>query len=91
VVEKAKSCKQLKDNFPEKYPTWDKVADKIGVSFETVKSWVRTLGLPEEIQRLVAPRELQRVPEGRIGYHTAIHVGERIKEHWLVNQSSTEE
>ena len=80
VVEKAKSCKQLREKFPEKYPTWDNVAEKIGVSFETVKSWVRTLGLPEEVQRLVAPREFQRVPEGRIDYQTALHVTERIKE-----------
>jgi ParB family chromosome partitioning protein len=80
VVEKAKACKQLKDKFPEKYPTWDKVGEKIGVSFETIKSWVRTLGLPEEVQKLVAPREFHRVPDGRIDYQTALHVTERIKE-----------
>jgi len=80
VVEKAKSCKQLTDNFPNKYPTWERVAEKVGVSFETVKSWVRTLGLPEEVQRLVAPREILRVPEGKIDYQTALHVVERIKE-----------
>lgn len=80
VVEKAKSCKQLRDKFPEKYPTWQKVAEKIGVGFETVKVWVRTLGLPEEVQKLVAPRETHRVPEGRIDYQTALHVVESIKE-----------
>jgi ParB/RepB/Spo0J family partition protein len=80
VVEKAKSCKQLRDKFPTKYPTWEKVAEKIGVGFETVKIWVRTLGLPEEVQKLVAPRETHRVPEGKIDYQTALHVVERIKE-----------
>lgn len=80
VVEKARSCKQLRDQFPEKYPTWEKVAERIGVSFETVKIWVRTLGLPEEVQKLVAPRETHRVPEGRIDYQTALHVVEKIKE-----------
>ena len=80
VVEKARSCKQLKDKFPGKYPTWERVAEKIGVSFETVKIWIRTLGLPEEVQKLVAPRETHRVPEGRIDYQTALHVVERIKE-----------
>jgi ParB family chromosome partitioning protein len=80
VVEKARSCKQLRDKFPEKYPTWQKVAEKIGVSFETVKIWVRTLRLPEEVQKLVAPRETHRVPEGKIDYQTALHVVERIKE-----------
>jgi len=80
VVEKAKSCEQLKDKFPGKYPTWKRVAEKIGVSLETVRIWVRTLGLPEEVQKLVAPRETHRVPEGRIDYQTALHVVERIKE-----------
>lgn len=80
VVEKAKSCKQLRDRFPDKYPTWQSVAEKIGVNLETIKVWVRTLGLPEEVQILVAPRETHRVPEGRIDYQTALHVVERIKE-----------
>ena len=80
VVEKAKSCKQLRDRFPNKYPTWENIAGKIGISFETVKSWVRTLGLPEEVQKLIAPREILRVPEGKIDYQTALHVAERIKE-----------
>lgn len=30
VVEKGKSCRQLRDKYPEKYPTWEKVAEKIG-------------------------------------------------------------
>lgn len=80
VVEKAKSCKQLRDGFPNKYPKWENIAEKIGISFETVKSWVRTLGLPEEVQKLIAPREIVRVPEGKIDYQTALHVAERIKE-----------
>jgi ParB family chromosome partitioning protein len=80
VVEKAKSCKKLKDMFPEKYPTWNKVAEKIGVSIQTIEVWVHTLGLPEEVQRLIAPREVQRVPEGRIDYLTANRLGRRIKE-----------
>ncbi|MEM2915397.1 MAG: ParB/RepB/Spo0J family partition protein, partial [Candidatus Bathyarchaeia archaeon] len=36
AVEKARSCKQLRDRFPDRYPTWEKVAEKVGVSFETV-------------------------------------------------------
>jgi len=80
AVEKANTCKQLRDRFPEKYPTWEKVAERVGVDFETVKSWIRTLGLPEEIRRRIAPREIQRVPEGKIDYQTALHVVEKIKE-----------
>jgi ParB family chromosome partitioning protein len=54
VIEKAKICKQLRDNFPTKYRTWEKIAEKVSVEVETVKSWVRTLGLPEEIQRRIS-------------------------------------
>jgi len=80
VVEKAKICKQLRDRFPEKYPTWEKIAEKVSVKGETVKSWVRTLGLPEEIQRQIAPREITRTPRGKIDYQTALHIVEKVKE-----------
>jgi len=79
AVEKARVCKQLRDRFPEKYPTWGKVADKVGVDSETVKLWVRTLGLPEEIQRQVAPREIRRTPPGKIDYQTALHIVEKVE------------
>ena len=36
VVERARVCKQLRDKFPQKYPTWGAIASKIGVSFETI-------------------------------------------------------
>jgi len=80
AVEKAKACKLLRDRFPARYPTWKKIADFIGVDVDTVKSWVKTLDLPEEVQKLVAPRDMQRVPEGKIDYKTAIHVADRIEE-----------
>jgi ParB family chromosome partitioning protein len=80
AVEKANACKQLRDRFPERYPTWEKVAEQVGVSFETVKSWVRTLDLPEEIRERIAPKEIQRVPKGKVDYQTALHIVETIKE-----------
>ena len=80
AVEKAKSCKLLRDKFPERYGTWEKIALSIGVDFETVKSWVRTLALPEEVQTKIAPRDTRRVPEGKVDYQTALHVVEKIKE-----------
>ena len=80
AVEKARVCKQLRDIFPERYPTWEKVAEKVSVDFETVKSWVRTLGLPEEIQTQIAPREIRRTPVGKIDYQTALHIVEKVKE-----------
>lgn len=79
AVEKARVCRQLRDKFPKDYPTWEKVAEKIGVDFEAVKSWVRTLGLPEEIQRQIGPREIRRTPPGKIDYQTALHIVEKVK------------
>jgi ParB family chromosome partitioning protein len=80
AVEKAKSCKMLRDKFPEKYGTWEKVAKAIGVELWTVEAWVRTLLLPEEVQTKIAPRDTRRVPEGKVDYQTALHVVERVKE-----------
>jgi ParB family chromosome partitioning protein len=80
VVEKAKACKNLKDKFPRKYPSWERVSEQIGVSLDTIKMWLKTLNLPEEVQKLVAPREVQRVPEGKIDYRTATMVAGRIKD-----------
>ena len=80
VVEKAKACKQLRDKFPLKYSSWEKVAETLGISIKTLQMWTRTLALPEEMQKLVAPAYTYRVPEGKIDYQTAIHVTARIKE-----------
>ena len=41
---------------------------------------MRTLNLPEEIQDRIAPRELKRVPEGKIDYRTALDIAEKIKD-----------
>lgn len=80
AVEKAKACKMLRDRFPEKFGTWEKIADAIGVDYETVKQWIRTLGLPEQISEMIAPRVIKQVPRGKIDYQTALHVTEAIKE-----------
>ena len=80
AVEKAKLCKRMKDSFPTKYPVWEAVAERLGVDFETVKKWIRILGLPDEVQQRIAPREIQRVAPGKIDYQTAIRITQRIKE-----------
>ena len=82
VVEKARVCKQLREGFPDRYPTWEKVAEKVGVTKDTLRGWVRTLRLPEEIQQRIAPRVVQRekVPRGKIDYQTALHIVEKIKQ-----------
>jgi ParB family chromosome partitioning protein len=80
AVEKAKLCQELRQRNPERYPTWDAIARRVGVESSTVRTWVRTLGLPEEVQERIAPREKQRVPEGKIDYQTALRVAEQIVE-----------
>jgi len=80
AVEKAKLCKRMRDSFPTKYPNWEVIAQRLGVDFETVKKWIRVLGLPEEIQQRIAPREVQRVSPGKIDYQTAIRITQGIKE-----------
>lgn len=80
AVEKAKLCKRMRDSFPAKYPSWGTIAQRLGVDFETVKKWIRVLGLPEEIQQRIAPREVQRVAPGKIDYQTAIRITQQIKE-----------
>jgi len=80
ALEKAKVCQGLRRQSPARYPNWEAVAKRIGVDTDTVRGWVRTLGLPEEIQSLVAPRDVERVPPGKIDYQTAIRVTERVKE-----------
>src|SRR3990170_1184501 len=61
AVEKAKLCAELRGRFPDKYQSWDGLAKRIGVEAPTVRTWMRTLGLSEELQEKIAPRETQRV------------------------------
>jgi ParB family transcriptional regulator, chromosome partitioning protein len=80
AVEKAKLCAELRGRFPDKYQSWDGLAKRIGVEAPTVRTWMRTLGLSEELQEKIAPRETQRVPEGKIDFRTALEIHQRIKE-----------
>ncbi len=82
AVEKGKVCKYLLDNCPEKYPSKNSIAEKIGVSSDTISLWLKTVEVvPEEVQKLVAPSTLSgEVPEGKIDFSTAVKVGRSIKE-----------
>ena len=80
AVEKAKLCQELRQRYPERYVGWDVIAGRIGVEVDTVRAWVRTLNLPEEVQEKIAARETKRVPEGKIDYRTALDIAEKIKD-----------
>lgn len=79
AVEKANVCQRLREQFPNKYPNWESVAHQIGVDANTLRDWVRTLELPKPIQRMIAPKEVDRVPKGKIGYDTAIRIARTIQ------------
>ena len=82
AVDKAKVIQLLREKFSDIYPTWEAIGDKLGVDWETIKSWVRTLDLPIEIQEKIAAADpvTLRLPKGTIDYQTALHVVERIKD-----------
>jgi len=82
AIEKGNCCKQLLEKYPEKYPSLAKLAEKLGLSQSTITEWLTLVGLPTEVQRLIAPETLsRRIPEGKIDYHTAVQIvrKERIK------------
>ena len=82
AVDKAKVVQMLREKFSDVYPTWEAIGDKLGVDWETIKSWVRTLELPVEIQEKIAAQDpvTLRLPKGTIDYQTALHVVEKIKD-----------
>lgn len=82
AIEKGKVCKWLLEKCPEKFPSQKMIAQKIGVSADTVSLWLRTVEVvPQEVQILVAPSTVSgEVPEGKIDYLTAMKAGRSIKE-----------
>jgi ParB family chromosome partitioning protein len=81
AVEKGKLCKLLLSKFPDKYPTQNSLAKKLGVDRSAITLWLETTKLPDEIQNLIAPQTQRRlVPPGKIDYQTATEVCRRIKE-----------
>ena len=82
AIEKGKVCKYLLDECQNKFPSQREIAEKIGVSPETVSTWLRTVEVvPQEAQNYVSPSTISgKVPEGKIDYQTAVRVGRSIRE-----------
>ncbi len=82
AVEKGNCCKSLLDKCPEKYPTIQDLSKKLGVSTNTINSWLQLVSAPKEIQRMVAPAQKIGVPraKGKIDYDTAVTITRRIEE-----------
>jgi len=82
AIEKGNVCKYLLENCPEKYPSQNVIAKKIGISSNAVSLWLRTVEVvPQEAQKYVAPSTISgQVPEGKIDYQTAVKVGRSVEE-----------
>ena len=81
AIEKGRVCRYLLENCREKYPSKAALAEKIGVSVNTVSLWLQAAEvIPEEAQKYVAPSTVSRqVPEGKVDYQTAVAIGRSVK------------
>jgi len=82
AVEKGNCCKLLLEKYPEKFSNIQALAKRLGLSAATVKTWVQLTKAPKEIQKMVAPVQVERrgTPEGKIDYTTARTILRRIPE-----------
>ena len=81
AVEKGKLCKRLLQDFPEKFPNQSAVAKYLGFKAESISAWIRTTGLPERIQRLIAPEiKHNERTKGKLDYDAALRITRNIKD-----------
>ncbi len=82
AVEKGNCCKQLLDKYPDKFGNVQALANRLGVSSATLKTWLGLTEAPKEIQKIVAPSQVERrgTPEGKIDYTTATTIMRQIPE-----------
>lgn len=82
AIEKGNCCKQLVEKYPKKYSNVQALANRLGLSPATVKTWIGLTEAPKEIQKMVAPVQVERqgTPEGKIDYTTAREIMRRIPE-----------
>jgi len=82
AVEKGNCCKLLLEKYPRKFGNTQALANRLSVSSATVKTWLSLTEAPKEIQKMVAPAQVERkgTPEGKIDYTTATTIMRRIHE-----------
>lgn len=81
-VSKGKICKLLIDQYPEKYPSQEKLAEKIGMTQSMISQWIQLTEMPQEVQEIIAPveKETKGPPKGKISSIVATTIGGKIKE-----------
>jgi len=82
AVEKGNCCKLLLEKYSKKFGTVQVLANRLGLSAATLKTWLALTKAPKEIQKMVAPAQVERrgTPEGKIDYTTATTIVRRIAE-----------
>jgi ParB family chromosome partitioning protein len=82
AVEKGNCCKLLIEKYPAKYKSRQEIGTRIGISPETISTWLRLTEAPEELQKLVAPAGKAGIPRelGKIDYSTAAAITRQITE-----------
>lgn len=82
AIEKGNCCKQLLEKYPKKFGSVQTLANRLGLSAATVKTWIGLTEAPKEIQKMVAPVQVERrgTPEGKIDYTTATAIMRSIPE-----------
>jgi len=82
AVEKGNCCKLLLEKYSKKFGTVQVLANRLGLSAATLKTWLALTEAPKEIQKMVAPAQVERrgTPEGKIDYTTATTIVRRIAE-----------
>lgn len=81
AVEKGNLCKELREKFPDKYPSNAALARKLGIGEDPVNAWLQTTGMPVEVQRRIAPEtERRAIPKGKVDYETAVRISRQVKE-----------
>jgi len=81
AVEKGNCVKQLLTKYQQKYPSRQTIGTRIGISPETISTWLKLTEAPEELQKLVAPQEKAGQPRevGKIDYGTAATIVRQIE------------
>jgi len=81
AVEKGNCVKQLLTKYQHKYPSRQVISTRIGISPETLSTWLKLTEAPEELQKLVAPQEKAGVPRemGKIDYSTVATIVRQIE------------
>ncbi len=82
-VEKGKCAIDLLTEFPQKFPTRERLAAILGVSSQAVRDWIQAAEIvPKSIQAMIAPAEPTsgRIPKGKISGDMAVVIARRVKD-----------